>query len=303
MRVESSAVELRSWHRASAQVNVEERLEVRLPRAVVSVAPAASAPQDPVSPLDYKSAVALWLYEYLTGDKARVLVMQSGGGAAAPSGGMPSWGVSYSRTETTHEAESTSFSAAGTVTLDSGQSVSFEFQLQMDRARTTVNSVSFRAGNMSDPIVVNLDGLGARLGANRTEFDLNGDGVRELIAQLAAGSAWLARDLNGNGRVDDGRELFGPQTGDGFIELAALDEDHSGWLDTGDAAWSQLGLWRGEDFISLSAAGIGALATANVATPFAQKSGPELLGETRASGIYLREDGTPGALQQVDLST
>lgn len=56
-------------------------------------------------------------------------------------------------------------------------------------------------------------------------FDLDSDGREDLISFVRPGSGFLALDLNGDGRVNDGRELFGPATGDGFAELARYDQD------------------------------------------------------------------------------
>lgn len=83
-------------------------------------------------------------------------------------------------------------------------------------------------------------------------FDINGDGVKESIYWTREGSedAFLALDRNGNGRIDDGTELFGdntlPNVGNGFealrqlaggIEAGAVDKDHAGDL------FSRLLLW------------------------------------------------------------
>jgi hypothetical protein len=78
-------------------------------------------------------------------------------------------------------------------------------------------------------------------------------------------------------------------------------QDHNGWIDESDAAYGRLGIWSEGKFSSLRDAGIGALSVAAASTPFALKDGSELLGQVRKSGVYLHEDGTPGALQQVDL--
>ena len=56
----------------------------------------------------------------------------------------------------------------------------------------------------------------------------------------AAGTGFIAFDKNQNGVIDDGSELFGPQTGSGFTELSQYDEDGNGWIDENDSAYSQL---------------------------------------------------------------
>ena len=293
---------------------MRENLTVRLPS--VEASPASPSPSsapaagfDSTNYLDTRTALLLWVYEFFTGAKAHLITFDASAAPAAAStppanaagAATPSWGVSYTRQETHQEAETTSFAADGTVKLKSGETVSFSLNLEMNRQLTEAKSFSFRAGNMVDPIAVNLDGTGARLSGQKTAFDLNGDGVNELIATLAEGSAWLAQDVNGDGKVNSGAELFGPASGNGFQELAAQDTDHNGWIDEGDAAYNRMGLWQDGAFTSLHDAGIGALATASVVTPFAQTDGAELLGQTRQSGVYLNEDGTPGALQQIDL--
>jgi len=311
VQVDSSTLALQSSHIATDSSEVQENLTVRLPS--VEASPASPSPSstraagfDSTNYLDTRTALLLWVYEFFTGAKAHLITVDANSApttnATPPAGATaPSWGVSYTRQETHQEAETTSFSADGTVKLKSGETVSFSLNLEMNRQLTEAKSFSFRAGNMADPIAVNLDGTGARLSGQKTPFDLNGDGVNELIATLAEGSAWLAQDVNGDGKVNSGAELFGPASGNGFQELAAQDTDHNGWIDAGDPAYSRMGLWQDGTFTSLHDAGIGALATGSVATPFTQKDGTGLLGQTRQSGVYLNEDGTPGALQQIDL--
>ena len=300
MQITSSTLTLSAAHSAEDSVQMQERVQIRKAAPPASSVGNVATPQDSTDYADANSYLAQWLYEYFTGHKAPLLgTMHFSAPAASAARTAPS--VSYSRQEVHHEAESSAFQAEGTATLQSGAKVDFSLQLTMNREMTQAKSLTFQTGKQADPIAVNLDGLGVQLSSDRSGLDVNGDGVDELVATLAQGSAWLAQDVNGDGKITSGRELFGPGTGNGFQELAALDADHNGWIDQNDPAYQRLGITRDGQFTSLKDAGIGALADSSVDTPFTLKQGSETLGQVRQSGVYLREDGTAGALQQVDL--
>jgi hypothetical protein len=73
---------------------------------------------------------------------------------------------------------------------------------------------------------------------------------------------WLALDRNGNGRIDDGGELFGSATvlhtgeaaSNGFVALAELDSNADGHIDANDEMWAQLLVWSDVDSDRVSAA-------------------------------------------------
>ena len=120
----------------------------------------------------------------------------------------------------------------------------------------------------TDPLVLDLASNGFRTsGLERSlRFDLDADGRLEQISVPTGDDALLALDRNGNGRIDDGRELFGDQHGaaNGFAELAKHDDNGDGRIDAADAIFQRLSLLRfdaqgRQSSQSLSQAGVGAI--------------------------------------------
>ena len=102
------------------------------------------------------------------------------------------------------------------------------------------------------PLVLDLDGDG-RIELTRLDpdtksfFDIDGDGFAEQIAWIRPDDGLLVRDLNGDGRIDNASELFGPTTQDGFTQLARLDTNADGVIDHADPDFSSLLIWRDAD--------------------------------------------------------
>lgn len=109
-----------------------------------------------------------------------------------------------------------------------------------------------------DPLALDIDGNGVQLTALRTtgvHFDLEGDGAAERTGWVSAGDALLVRDVNGNGMIDNGNELFGNATTNGFAALAAFDTNHDGIINASDPVFSQLRAWRDTNQDGISQAG------------------------------------------------
>lgn len=221
------------------------------------------------------------------------------------------YGVEYDRHESYTESEQTRFEASGTITTADGRKIDFSVSMSMTRSYHEESDLSIREGDArkkQDPLALNFSGTAAQLSSQRFSFDLDSDGKAEEINFAAGGSGFLAFDRNGDGKINNGSELFGSRSGDGFAELAALDTDHNGWIDENDSAFSQLRVWSkgssGKDQLAtLREANIGALGLAHVDTPFDLKdSNNTLQGQIRSSGIFLQENGKAGTMQQIDLT-
>ncbi|MBT3343401.1 MAG: hypothetical protein HN712_24870 [Gemmatimonadetes bacterium] len=218
----------------------------------------------------------------------------------------------YSYQDRHEERETTSFAAAGVVTTADGEQIEIQVELTMGRQFISEESGEVRVGaELTDPLVINFEGTAAELTDRTYAFDLDTDGEAEQIHFIGPNSGFLALDANENGLVDDGSELFGPTTGQGFAELAVYDEDGNNFIDESDSVYEGLRVWQkdadGQDrLIALGQAGVGAIYLGSIDTPFQVKDDEnELQGVVRSSGVYLKEEGGQptgvGTIQQLDL--
>lgn len=136
--------------------------------------------------------------------------------------------------------------AADAVVDASAQAASFQQVLQQRELQLNVNANP--APQKTDPLVLDLAGNGfATRGLDdAVRFDLDADGRSDQISAPSGDDALLALDRNGNGRIDDGRELFGDQNGaaNGFAELSKYDDNRDGRIDLQDAVFERLRLLR-----------------------------------------------------------
>ena len=179
--------------------------------------------------------------------------------------------------------------------------------------------------NPGSPIIVDTarDGYQLTSVSDGVRFDLNTDGVAELVAWTAAESddAFLAIDRNGNGRIDDGSELIGNytrayadredvRTKNGFEALKFLEgpsyghSNGDGTIDGRDGIFGRLVLWRDlnhngvsepDELQTVGAAGVNA-----IATDYQEKKRVDRYGnEFRQKGRITWADGFEGILYDV----
>lgn len=208
------------------------------------------------------------------------------------------------------EYESTSFMTQGKVQTEDGRSIDFNVAFSMSRAcSATINSMEVANYILTDPLVINLDTDMTEISDQKFFFDIDSDGKEEEISELGRGSGFLALDKNGDGKVNDGNELFGTKSGDGFKDLAEHDQDGNGWIDENDDIFQKLKVWikdaEGKDILlDLKEADIGAIYLGNADTEYSFKD--ESLNTNavlRKTGVYLKEStGKVGTVSHVDLA-
>jgi Ca2+-binding RTX toxin-like protein len=105
------------------------------------------------------------------------------------------------------------------------------------------------------PIVLDMNFNGTTsisLGNSNAYFDYAADGKKEHTAWIESGDALLVADLNNDGIINDGSELFGNYTklangtlaNDGYEALAQYDSNSDLIIDYKDDNYSKLSLWN-----------------------------------------------------------
>jgi len=175
------------------------------------------------------------------------------------------------------------------------------------------------AGKIPSPIVLDLDGDGVETTSlsAKAHFDHEGDGFAEMTGWAGKDDGILVRDLNGNGKIDTGAELFGSETrlassqkaANGFEALKELDSNADGKIDANDTAFNTLRIWKDAngdgktdagELISLSDAGVGSINVAYTVGAASDANGNEhrqlgnyttTTGETRsATDVWFKVD-------------
>lgn len=323
MHIVSGQVQTQSQHlfkHAEQQVSVRQRLPAAASTpaapapASPSTAPASNTEEAIDSGADLETNLLKALVEAMTGRHINTLkVAQSAAGdSSAPpvttnTSAAPVDNSRVLRIDATQisEAEVTQVAITGQFSTAEGGVIGIDlhYALQRSYAATTLSaSISSKA---TDPLLLNFDGKGVALDPAGTQFDLNSDNVVDTLPTLRAGSAYLALDRNGDGVINNGSELFGPQSGNGYGELKPLDSDGNGFIDSADPLFNQLLLFRpGEATQTLASRDVGAIFLGSAASPARlTDSNNQSLGQLRATGFYLTNAGKTGLVQQVDLVT
>ncbi|MDO4187898.1 MAG: hypothetical protein Q4D29_02810 [Lachnospiraceae bacterium] len=275
---------------------------------------------------DLKSAIRYLVLNFLlmllfgkNGGESEDLFERAFSGADMSGDDLAASGISFTevsdRMKAEHyegEFEYTTFNARGIVKTSDGREIDFGIDIGMSRSfekytcETGVrDSLQMR---LCDPLVINLDNCGADISDQKFYFDLDSDGEMDNISMLGKGSGFLALDLNDDGVINDGSELFGTKSGDGFKDLAKYDKDGNGWIDEADEVFDKLSIMCfNEDgttsLYKLKDKDVGAIYLGNKETEFSVNNQENITNaKVRKTGIFLYESGAVGSVQHVDLA-
>jgi hypothetical protein len=161
------------------------------------------------------------------------------------------------------------------------------------------------SSTVGTPLVLAFDGESVSFTRAEGAFDVFGRGTSLTSSWVGANTPWLALDRNGNGTIDDGRELFGSMTElpngtlapNGFAALAALDDNGDGWITSADASFDKLLVWRDKnqdrrssasELTSAQSAGLVAIALDYRVAPRCSDGDCEM---ERARFVYIGDGG------------
>ena len=212
--------------------------------------------------------------------------------------------------------QSLSYQMQGQFQLDDKQiSLSYEFHLSSESTR--YRRFATRAGNLQDPLLVQFGNQSLGHIEGGQAFDINSDNSLDTLPIFSGDVGYLVFDQNANGRADDGSELFGPASGNGFHELAAFDSNQNGFIDKEDEHFDQLYLWQPsaqsetegdsepgaqQRWLSLDEAGIMAINLSAIDTPYSfYDENDQLLAQMRRSSFAIGENGRGYGVHQVDV--
>lgn len=174
-------------------------------------------------------------------------------------------------------------------------------------------------GVNKDPLTLDVNGDGVIQTLASTagiHFDMNGNGFSESTGWVAPSDGLLVRDLDNDGQITSGAELFGDETmlangskaSGAFEALADLDLNSDGRVDALDPAFASLRLWRDMnsngrvddgELQTLSQSGVSAINTL-----FRFVTSADGLGNiVREIGSFVKSDGSVGVAQGLLLDT
>ena len=169
-----------------------------------------------------------------------------------------------------------------------------------------------------DPLILNLDGKGIQTIAPSsvsTRFDHNADGIATATGWTAAGNGILALDLDKNGKIDSGKEIFGNHSvlsngataAHGYAALAELDSNNDGKVNALDKAFNELRVW-----IDANSDGISQVSELHTLMSLDiqslnlehQENSKDLGNGHRLThiGSYTKTDGTTGEMGDVEFA-
>lgn len=189
------------------------------------------------------------------------------------------------------------------------------FYNDMMKLARGMNDSFSTAHEQSSPLVIDLDGDGT-VETNKENssvyFDHDNNGFAESTGWVGKDDGLLVRDINGNGQIDNGTELFGnnsvlssgEKAANGFEALADLDSNNDGVFNSSDTAWSDVKVWKDSngngildegELLTLAQAGVSGVNLDYQDSTTTDENG----NQHKQTGTFIKTDGTTGSIHDV----
>jgi VCBS repeat-containing protein len=178
------------------------------------------------------------------------------------------------------------------------------------------NTALYAVGTAT-PLILDLNHDSVRtLGTDAgLQYDLTGSGLRASVGWSAPEDGFLVRDINHDGSINDGTEMFGEATvlangeraQDGFEALSDLDTNQDGMINSQDQAFNSLAIWRDVNTDGITDAGeLLTLAQHDIASlnlSYTESDRVDNGNQLRLVSNYTTTDGTSYEMVDVWLTT
>ena len=170
------------------------------------------------------------------------------------------------------------------------------------------------AHEQASPLVIDLDGDGVETNEENStvHFDHDNNGFAESTGWVGKDDGLLVRDINNNGQIDNGTELFGnnsvlssgEKAANGFEALADLDSNGDNIFNSQDEAWNEVKVWKdtnqnGEvdsgELLTLEQAGVSGINLNYENETTTDENG----NQHNQTGTFIKTDGTTGSIHDV----
>ena len=188
----------------------------------------------------------------------------------------------------------------GTLPLSNVINLSYDIKDSIREAYTTAEITR-------SPLVIDLDGDGVETNEENStvHFDHDNNGFEESTGWVGKDDGLLVRDINNNGQIDNGTELFGnnsvlssgEKAANGFEALADLDSNGDNIFNNQDEAWNQVKVWKdanqnGEvdsgELLTLEQAGVSSINLNYENETTTDENG----NQHNQTGTFIKTDGT-----------
>lgn len=184
------------------------------------------------------------------------------------------------------------------------KSIDVAINVSLKRSFAEFSKVTAAELNLSDPLVLSLNSNLPEVSSDKFDFDIDSDGTAWQISKLKDSSGFLALDKDNDGKINNGNELFGTKSGNGFADLAEYDSDGNGWIDESDPIFHKLRIWlktdEKDELVALGEVGVGAIFLSSAKSEFKMGEFSQN-AQLKSSGFFVFENGSTGLISQIDL--